>query len=187
MTEGRVDPRPFFLNATKMVIKPIVNRFLEKVNKTESCWTWTAAIRASTGYGVFKIDGITKDAHRMSYELFKGPIPSGMLVCHMCDNRKCVSPNHIFLGTYKDNYNDAVAKGRAKFHPQKHPSISAYKKRGCRCDGCRRLYAEMIYKWRQLSRTKFETDEELLDQLNQIVCKNLANKKKTPIFIDVSV
>lgn len=93
-------------------------RFWAKVNKTDSvddCWEWTA-YKNSQGYGQFRKEGRGGQAlaHRVSYELNVGSIPDGLLVCHKCDNPSCTNPNHLFLGTVKDNMADKMAKGRAK-------------------------------------------------------------------------
>lgn len=86
-----------------------MERFWKKVQKTATCWNWTAAQR--NGYGVIKINKKLISTHRLSYEIHKGSIPDGLLICHSCDNRLCVNPEHLFLGSYSDNTIDAVNKG----------------------------------------------------------------------------
>jgi hypothetical protein len=75
------------------------------------CWPWGGG--ASKGYGAFYVDGRTQLAHRISYQIFVGPIPKGMVVCHDCDRPDCVNPHHLFVGTQQDNVSDMRAKGRA--------------------------------------------------------------------------
>jgi hypothetical protein len=88
-----------------------IKRFWKKVNKTDSCWNWSNCI-IGHGYGGFKINRKIIRAHRFSWLLYFGEIPIRMLVCHKCDNPKCVNPEHLFLGTNKDNTNDMIQKGR---------------------------------------------------------------------------
>lgn len=80
------------------------------------CWLWMGGI-AGGGYGALRHGGKMVLAHRFSWEAHNGAITSGLLVCHRCDNPPCVNPDHLFLGTYKDNYDDMARKGRGYQHP----------------------------------------------------------------------
>jgi HNH endonuclease/CENP-B N-terminal DNA-binding domain len=95
---------------------PIHERFWPKVEKHDECWEWIGA-KKNNGYGFLRIPGLNGKpldwgAHRISWSLHFGEIPKEKHVLHKCDNRSCVNPKHLFLGTNKDNVDDKMKKGR---------------------------------------------------------------------------
>lgn len=95
----------------------LITKFLDKVEfiPFHPCWEWVGARKSKNirSHGHFSLGGgDTIVASRMSYILFKGPIPKKLYVCHTCDNPPCVNPHHLFLGTQKDNMQDCLRKGR---------------------------------------------------------------------------
>src|SRR6266581_4523071 len=97
--------------------KSIEERFWGKVEKRglDECWLWQGSIHHS-GYGHFGYQHKVQHAHRVAYQLTYGVIPPGIEVCHKCDVKNCVNPNHLFLGTHNDNMQDMWKK-------QRHPRI----------------------------------------------------------------
>lgn len=95
--------------------RPVAEKFWEKVEKTPGCWIWTAS--KHRGYGQFTQARRPFQkrwaAHRLSWVMLRGEIPTGFCVLHKCDNPSCVRPTHLFLGTLKDNSQDMARKGRS--------------------------------------------------------------------------
>lgn len=106
-----------------------MNSFWSRVNKSIKCWEWIGH-RDSKGYGKFHFKNKPESAHRVSFLIHNGIIPKGLYVLHKCDNRACVKPDHLYLGTQTDNMRDMYAKGRgphqSKTHCLRGHSFSGY-------------------------------------------------------------
>lgn len=97
-----------------LITKKDKDRFFSKVKKTNTCWLWTGGVFTQK-YGRIKVNRIDFKAHRFSFLIHFGDIPKGMFVCHKCDIHECVNPNHLFLGTARENTQDMLKKGRHSF------------------------------------------------------------------------
>lgn len=117
-------------------------RFWEKVSIGENCWEWAAALKEN-GYGKFGVGYKNGYAHRFAWQFANGEIPEGMMVLHKCDNRKCVRPAHLFLGTALDNMRDMGSKGRGVKPPH------VYGER----HGCTKISTSRVLEIRELSKS----------------------------------
>lgn len=126
---------------TKSIVKmrrDLPRRFWSKVKRGPACWLWTGTVLKG-GYGKLGIERKHHLAHRVAWALSFGPVPDGMLVLHRCDVRRCVRPDHLFLGSQADNIHDMRSKGRgiqgtthpqAKLRPADVPWIRAFRAMG---------------------------------------------------------
>lgn len=102
--------------ARRTPITPMHLRFWKRVAKSESgCWMWKGSVDGG-GYGTISTcrGYAPAKAHRVSWEMRNGLIPQGMDICHRCDTPGCVNPEHLFLGSRKDNVHDCIRKGRLR-------------------------------------------------------------------------
>ena len=82
----------------------------------QGCWEWTGGLQRTHGYGVVSVNNKSMGAHRLSYELFVGPIPIGKQINHLCNNKKCVAPTHIIPCSPRENILHAIAIGVHENH-----------------------------------------------------------------------
>jgi hypothetical protein len=125
-----------------------LGRFRAKIHRSETCWEWTAGC-FTNGYGQFQLAGQPYMAHRIAWTLENGPIPDGLSILHRCDNKLCVRPDHLWVGTHDDNMADMAEKGRAasgdrhgfRLHPD---SVPRGERNGAYTQPHRRPYGERI-------------------------------------------
>lgn len=98
--------------APKQTLKEGYEKFV--IRNPIGCWDWSGCCPKNPGYGQFRYGMKIERAHRASWKIHFGDIPKGMFVCHKCDNKRCSKPEHLFLGTCKQNNHDAIDK---KIHP----------------------------------------------------------------------
>lgn len=147
---------------------------LFSVNKSTDCWEWKS-ISGSSGYGLIKCFGKMILAHRFSYQLYKGDIPSGLEVLHSCDNSICVNPEHLDIGTHKENMQDMIKKGRrvqGKANPRKgirstqaKPVMVKGKKYGSmkEAERCLGVGSGTVGNWIKNNKAKYITREEYIN------------------------
>jgi hypothetical protein len=95
----------------KVRLHKLPARVANKIDVSGDCWLWTAST-ITNGYGHLRINGKLILSHRFVWEFFNGPVPLGLYVLHKCDVRNCVNPEHLFIGTHRDNAIDMFDKGR---------------------------------------------------------------------------
>jgi hypothetical protein len=128
-------------------------KYVAPIPDDRGCWEWSGSLMV-VGYGQLNVDKRPVGAHRLSWEIHNGTIPNGLHILHRCDNKSCVNPAHLFLGTHLDNMADAHAKGiltgaprksRYEMCPRGHlPNFTTAKTGERRCKTCNVEYAARV-------------------------------------------
>ena len=156
-------------------------RFWCRVNKTDTCWLWTGAVGAKKfhgGYGVIDWKGKSRQATHVSWFLEYGRVPQ-KLICHTCDTPLCVRPAHLFEGSYKDNAQDSIKKGRWQSgerhwcHRNKAKFLQV--RRSARCTKLTALqvaYIKWQYRNQKVSQQKLANEYNVCQQSILLILQN---------------
>jgi hypothetical protein len=111
------------INTTLQYPDALIDRFWKYVNKGQvnECWEWNGSLMKRGGYGQLRYNLKTLKSHRLSYEINVGKVPEGKFICHKCGNSKCCNPNHLYAGTPKENWHDAIKHSTAYKLPPINP------------------------------------------------------------------
>lgn len=155
----------------------VIDAFLSRLTKTETCWTWNGASRPSTGHGFFKYKGLRVAAHRVSYVMFKSEIPAGLVIDHICHNPPCVNPDHLRAVTQKQNM-----ENRTGAHKNSKSGI-----RGVYWDSGRKKWvAQVRHNGKQVHAGVFlsirEAEEAAIDMRNKLFTCNNADHQETSLL-----
>lgn len=125
-----------------------VERFLQNIDRTDTCWLWKKSVN-KLGYGNFHVGDKNLAAHRVAWELLRGPIPPGVHVLHHCDNRRCVNPDHLYLGSHRDNMRDKINRDRGNLRKLTREQVDLVRNSDERpCDLARSLGVSTNTVWR---------------------------------------
>ena len=153
-------------------------RFLSKVDKPEGdgCWNWLDASWKSNGYGCFTIKSHPVRAHRIAYQIAFGS-PGKMSVLHKCDNRRCVRPDHLFLGTHQDNMDDMARKGRAASGKRHRAHLHPDTIRRGSSNGNSRLTEDQVLEIRSLFPSKSARQLGAIYGVSRIMIRKILNRE----------
>ena len=152
--------------APEFVAQRLANKLPRELSDPHVCWEWQGT-RNKHGYGTLTYDHRTAKAHRIAYQISFGSIPEGRQVLHYCDNPPCINPEHLFLGTAKDNVHDALRKGRMK-KPPMHPGKTTGVRGISRSSRDGRWRVQLWHNKRSIHVGAFETKEEAIEALEKV-------------------
>ena len=140
------------------------------------CWEWQGLLNKGYGYFTQRIINTNKRkmyfAHRVSYEIFNGKFDESLDICHKCDNPKCVKPNHLWIGTHKDNMNDMTSKGRRVYNKNYGEKNGSSKLKEIEVKQIKKLISEKN-SFASIAR-KFNVSSNCIEQINKnITWKNI--------------
>ncbi len=164
------------------------NPFWQRVDRSggeNACWPWLGKIDHD-GYGrLYAPPEQWAKAHRVAWRLTHGPIPAGQVVCHACDNPRCVNPAHLYLGTQKENMQDAVRKGRHDAHRRTGERNPNHRLTAQQVDEIRNQFDAGQYTCRQLAQRHHLSQSAIWRILQQQRWQNITPENQHPVVLIV--